>query len=256
MNEPWPRPDYRGGLRAARAATASFFAGAPPAGARIDPGHGAPADRIADLKIGAVERRRAPHAFDAWLARPRLADAERLLGMATARALSQAGGAVVCECVREEPSDLGHLQAQWAARGALGRVGALAHLDLVSGAWLPADLRPDHLRIELEITTHFSPEPVPEAGLPVHTRGFEKLGQPDLIAFTTSRSDAPFFHALLRAIAQVAATGSPIVAGSTFNDGHSARYRAEPLDQSRYARLPVLPDPTLRLRRVAMDPRA
>jgi hypothetical protein len=255
----WSRPALQTPSGPALGATASFFCGPPPAGAAFEASDAADpfsADALDALRIRAVPRPAAPAAFSAWLGPGPLGRAAEALGASTAAALGRCGGAVVSELARPRAPDLEHLRLVWAVRRALDAAGAVAHLDLVSGMWLPSGLAPAGFDVGLEIATPSRGAPVPEAGVPVWTRGMAKLGHPDLLVFGATRGDTPFLRALLRGIATAAAAGAPIGAGATFNDGHAARYRARPLERSRYTGLPELPDPTLLLERVPMDPRA
>jgi hypothetical protein len=238
----------------ARVASVAFFRSSAPTGASIEPAGPLPDAR--DLRVVAVERARQPAAFAAWLSAPSLERAAHALGPAAAAALRQAGGAVAFELVRQDPRDLEHLRLQWLVRGALEAAGAIAHLDLVTGGFLPPGLAPSGFDPALEVAILTRGEPVPEAGLPAWTRGHEKLGQPDLLTFAASPADVGFQRALLRAVTRAATAGPRLVEGATFNDGHGARFRAVTLDPTRYSRLPDIADPTLLLRRVDPLPTA
>lgn len=255
MTTPWTRPNYTGSPISARVASLAVFKGAPPADIDLDLGFATPSYLTGSMRVQSFRRGEHP-SFETWLGPDSIRRAHKTLGASAASTLASATGGTLVLLERPDPSDLSHLQVQWAFRAAMDQHGALAHLDLISGAWLPRGQQSPAFDPRIELATIFSARPVPEAGLPVFTQGLRKLGQPDLISFASSPSEAPFFHALLRSIGAAAATGTPLAPGATFNDGHSARYRVQPFEPSNMTNLPQLPDPLVRLVRISMSPDA
>ncbi|TVQ90046.1 MAG: hypothetical protein EA397_13900 [Deltaproteobacteria bacterium] len=252
MAQLWTRPHYTPGPHAARVASLALFSGRVPETIGLDLGFPPPEDLPDSVRIEALHRGQHP-ALQDWLSDRSLRRAAQTLGTAAAKDLGTATGGVLLRIDRATPVDLSHIQLQWAFRAAAEALGARAHLDLISGAWLPKGPLPEDLDIGLEISTTFSHTADPQTGYPCYTQGLAKFGQPDLLCFASSPAEKRFFHALLRSIAQAGALGLPLSPGATFNDGHSARFRVQPVQE----RLTLsLPEPLVQLVRISMAPDA
>jgi hypothetical protein len=163
---------------------------------------------------GIVEVRPLPRAadpawFDAWRAGSIRAVAAADIGERI-RELDAADHAHVVLAGPTAVSDLAHLQAAWAAVGALFAGGATVALDVHALAWHTAATAPDAagpLDVAREVRVVFEGAQGGAGGASaLHTRGLRKFGAPDLVALC-SQDDAALVGDMVRQLAEAMARG-------------------------------------------------
>lgn len=100
----------------------------------------------------------------------------------TRRALAESPRGLSIRITREDPQDLAHLQLARAIMIALERLGAIAHIDVLSQRWSAAPTAPRAaLSVLGEIGVFVESEARDGLGHAINTRGMAKLGRPELI---------------------------------------------------------------------------
>jgi hypothetical protein len=184
--------------------------------------HGAP-DAAAVALLGIAEHSRAddPAWFDAFRSGALGAVARLSLGDAVA-ALDAADRCVEITAAIDDPPDLAHLQAAWAAASACVERGASCVLDLQQARWFAAaEVRPPGASFELgrEVTL------VPGAAL--HTRGLAKVARPDVVVPRVDEASHEAVAFLLNRIATGFVAGHVVAAGTGVARPGGGRYVVE-----------------------------
>jgi len=134
----------------------------------------------------------------------------------TRRVVADAPGGLSIRMTRYDPQDLAHLQLARAIMIALERLGAVAHIDILSQVWTAAPTAPRAgLSVLREIGVFVESEARDGFGHAINTRGMAKLGRPELITTIESveRERVEAAVAGLRDLIQVLALGRPLEAG-------------------------------------------